>query len=190
MRRATPRARERRAARVERDATSSDDDDDDDAPRVDDLLVPSSSDDEDEDEGDDDGGETTREATRDVGTMPLSLSRSIGDASDAAVRVLVRRVSRRAEASAADEDDEDDASADDANEDESEEDGLAIAAMREARLLAGERGKSEVGTSTADDARDEARRALRALRARTEKNRTVGTAVSYTHLTLPTKLLV
>ena len=178
MRRATPRARERRAARVERDATSSDDDDDDDAPRVDDLLVPSSSDDEDEDEGDDDGGETTREATRDVGTMPLSLSRSIGDASDAAVRVLVRRVSRRAEASAADEDDEDDASADDANEDESEEDGLAIAAMREARLLAGERGKSEVGTSTADDARDEARRALRALRARTEKNRTVGTAAS------------
>ena len=182
MRRARARrARMRPGERLDadaRDANASSDEESDGGLCVDDLLI--SSDDDDDDDVDD-AHDLARErvattnARGDVAravtsTKAMTMSSSMAETSEEAVRVLVRRVSKRAEAEVDSEASSSAHEDEDARDDDEDEDGLALAAANEARLLASE-GGGDVSTTRA--ARDEARRATRALAERVGRSQTM-----------------
>lgn len=181
MRRARARrARMRPGERLDadaRDANASSDEESDGGLCVDDLLISSDDDDVDVDDAHDLArervaapnarGDVARAVTS---TKAMSMSSSMAETSEEAVRVLVRRVSKRAEAEVDSEASSSAHEDEDAREDDEDEDGLAIAAANEARLLASE-GGGDVSTTRA--ARDEARRATRALAERVGKSQTM-----------------
>jgi len=181
MRRARARrARMRPGERLDadaRDANASSDEESDGGLCVDDLLISSDDDDDDVDDAHDLArervaapnarGDVARAVTS---TKAMSMSSSMAETSGEAVRVLVRRVSKRAEAEVDSEASSSAHEDEDAREDDEDEDGLALAAANEARLLASE-GGGDVSTTRA--ARDEARRATRALAERVRKSQTM-----------------
>jgi hypothetical protein len=177
MRRARPRrARTRPDERMDddaRDASASSDEESDGGLCVDDLLI--SSDDDDDDDAHERESVAAVNARGDVvramsSTKAMSMSSSMAETSEEAVRVLVRRVSKRAEAEMDSEASSSTREDEDAREDDENEDGLALAAANEARMLAS-KGGGDVSTTRA--ARDEARRATRALAERVGRSQTM-----------------
>lgn len=143
-RRAATRARER-----ERESESESES----GPSVDDVLVSSSSD---EREGGGAGGACEARGR----VHARSWTGEDEGASEASVMTMMRRAERRREAEALEASRE----MEGGSSDSGSEDGLVIAAAREARALDG--GWEDGGATASTSAREEARRALEALRAR------------------------
>ena len=158
-----------------RDASASSDEESDGGLCVDDLLISSDDDDDDDDDAHERERVAAVNARGDVvravsSTKAMSMSSSMAETSEEAVRVLVRRVSKRAEAEMDSEASSSTREDEDAREDDENEDGLALAAANEARMLAS-KGGGDVSTTRA--ARDEARRATRALAERVGRSQTM-----------------
>ena len=139
--RAMRRARARRAGtrpgeRMDddaRDANASSDEESDGGLCVDDLLISSDDDDDDDDDAHERERVAAVNARGDVvravsSTKAMSMSSSMAETSEEAVRVLVRRVSKRAEAEMDSEASSSTREDEDAREDDENEDGLALAA--------------------------------------------------------------
>ena len=144
--------------------TSSDDDETCDSVRVDDLLVSSSSD------AEDDGANAEGE----IPSVHAVERLEVGEETmveDEDVRAAVRRAARRRARGDAKESDSSDAEGE--GDGSESEDGLVVALEREARAFEGMHGAR---STSATDAREEARRALETLRARSGKRRSAGNA--------------